>query len=109
VLGLADEVSRDMGRVGAVIGQHRNLGGTRLGINPDLALQDALRGGDPDIARARHQVDSLTSTSPGQVHAVGEHGDGLRAPDRIDLVHSEQAACGEDGGVWQTTVVTLSR
>jgi hypothetical protein len=42
-------------------------------------------------------------------HSVGEHRDGLRAADRVDLVHAEQVADREDVRVWQPTELRLRR
>ena len=53
VLGLADEVGRDVVGVGGVVGEDRDLGGAGLGVDADEALEQALGGDDPDVARAR--------------------------------------------------------
>ena len=63
VLGLADEVGGDEGGVGGVVGEDGDLGGTGLGVDADAALEQALGGGDVDVARARDHVDRAATSS----------------------------------------------
>ena len=105
VLGLADQIRGNMLGIGAVVGQHRNLGRPRLGVDTDHALQQALGGGDVDVARTGDQSDRFTDNGAGRrgavgaglAGAVGEHGDRLSASDGVDLVDTEELAGSQDG------------
>jgi hypothetical protein len=47
---------------------------------------------------------------PAQVgDAVPEHGDRLRATDRIDLIDAEDLAERQDAGMWQSAKLNLRR
>ena len=121
VLGLADQVGGDVHGVGAVVGQDRDLGRPRLGVDADQALEQPLGGDDVDVAGAGHQVDRLADDLPrarfasGAVlaGAVGEHRDGLGPADGVDLLDPQQRARGEDRGVGvageDTLVAALGR
>src|SRR5690606_13997657 len=56
VLGLADQIGGDVAGVGGVVGEHRDLGGAGLGVDADDPLEQALGGGDPDVAGAGDHV-----------------------------------------------------
>ena len=107
MLGLADQVGGDVDGVGAVVGQDRDLGRTRLGVDADQALEQPLGGDDVDVAGAGDQVDRLADDLPGArfaarsvlAGAVGEHRDGLGPADGVDLLDPQQRARGEDRGV----------
>ena len=106
VLGLADEVGRDVVGVGGVVGEHGDLGGSGLGVDADEALEQALGGDDPDVARAGDERDGVAhdgltvdETVVVVDEAVGEHRDRLGAADRIHLLDTEQRARREDGRV----------
>ena len=57
VLGLADQVGRDVRRVGGVVGEDRDLGRPGLGVDADDALEQPLGGDGVDVARPGDQVD----------------------------------------------------
>ena len=59
MLGLADEVGGDVLGVGAVVGEHGDLGGPGLGVDADEPLEEALGGRDVDVARPGHEADGL--------------------------------------------------
>jgi len=107
VLGLADQVRSDVLGIGAVVGQHRDLGRPGLGVDPDHALHQAFCRGDVDVARTGHQRDRLTdhrtgvrrAVDAGFACAVSKHGDRLSPADGVDLVDAEQLAGGQDGRV----------
>ena len=104
VLGLADQVGRDVRRVGGVVGQDRDLGGPGLRVDPDDALEQPLGRDGVDVARPGDEVDRAALP-----RAVREHGDGLSAADGVHLVDAEQLARGQDGRVRQSAVVALGR
>ena len=106
VLGLADQVGGDVHRVGAGVGQHRDLGRAGLGVDADDAAHQALGGGDVDVARPGDQVDRLDAELG---VAVGEQGDRLRPADRVDLVDAEQRARGQDRRVRPAAELLLRR
>ena len=61
VLGLADQVAGDDGRVGRVVGDHRHLGRPGEHVDADLAEQGALGLGDELVARADDHVGRLAA------------------------------------------------
>ena len=61
VLGLGDQVRRDVHRIGRVVGEHGDLGGPGLGVDPDQAAQQPLGRGEVGVARAGDHVDGLSS------------------------------------------------
>ncbi len=109
MLGLADEVGRHVGGVGGVVGEDHDLGGAGLGVDADDALQRALGCRHVDVARAGDEVDGGAAATVRQVDAEGEHGDRLRAADRVHLVDPEQEARGEDRRVRPAVEVALRR
>src|SRR5690606_9092448 len=100
----ADQVGGDVAGVGGVVGEHRDLGGAGLGVDADDPLEQALGGGDPDVAGAGDHVGAGAFAS-----AVGEHRDRLGATDRVHLVHAEQRAGGQHGQVRQAAELGLRR
>ncbi len=104
VLGLADQVGRDVRRIGAVVGQDRDLGRPGLGVDADDALEQPLGGDDVDVAGSGDQVDRAAGAG-----AVGQHRDGLGAARGVHLVDAEQRARGQDRRVRQAVVVGLWR
>ncbi len=104
MLSLADQVCRNECSLGRVVGEHRDLGGSCLGVDADQALEETLGGDGVDVARAGDEIDLLAAGN-----AVGEHRDGLGAPDGVDLVDAEQSAGSEDGRVWQAAELLLGR
>lgn len=97
VLGLADQVGGHVHRVGGLVREDRDLGGTGLGVDADLAREVALGGGDPDVAGPGDHVGRGAGLG-----AVREHRDGLGTADRVHLVDAEEGAGGEDRGVRET-------
>ncbi len=85
-----------MHRVGRVVGEDRDLGRARLGVDADLAGEIALGGSDPDVAGAGDHVGWRAGLG-----AVREHRDGRGTAGRVHLVDAEQRARGEDGRVRQ--------
>ena len=72
VLGLADQVGGDDVGVGAVVGNHQRLGGTRHHVNPHLPEQQALGFGHVAVARAYDDVRRLA-----RKQTLRQRGDGL--------------------------------
>jgi hypothetical protein len=64
VLGLADQVGRDVRRVGGVVGEDRDLGRAGLGVDADPSLEQTIRGDRVDVARAGDQVDRRHGPAP---------------------------------------------
>ncbi len=102
VLGLADQVGGDVDRVGGGVGEDRDLGRAGLGVDADHALEQALRGGDVDVAGAGDQDGRAALLG-----AVGEHRDRLRAAGRVHLVDAEQRAGRQDRRVRQPAELPL--
>ncbi len=104
VLGLADQVGGDVHRVGGGVGEDRDLGRARFGVDADLAGEVALGGGDPDVAGAGDHVGGRAGLG-----AVGEHRDGGGATGGVHLVDAEQRARGEDRRVRKPAELGLRR
>ena len=104
VLGLGDQVSGDVRRIGGLVGKDRDLGRAGLGVDADQALEQALGGDDPDVAGAGDQVDLGARAG-----AVGEHRDRLGTADGVDLLDAEQRARRQDRGVRQAAELLLRR
>ncbi len=94
----------DVRGVGGGVREDRDLGGPGLRVDADPALEQALGGGDVDVAGAGDQVDRAALLGP-----VREHRDRLGAAGRVHLVHAEQGAGGEDGRVRQAAELRLRR
>ncbi len=96
VLGLGEQVGGDEDGVGALVGQHRDLGGAG----------DHLDADDPvDLALGGHRVrasgsDDLVDGGHG-AGAVGQRRHRLGAADAVDLVEAEEAGGGQQAGVGQ--------
>ena len=90
-----------MHRVGGVVGQDRDLGGSGLGVDSDLRTADALGGGDVDVARPGDHVHRREFGAVGVGAAVGQQRHGLRPADRPHLVDPQQRRGGQDGRVRQ--------
>ncbi len=88
MLGLRDEISRDVLRIRRVVGDDRDLGRAGLGIDGDEAADCPFGCDDVDVARAADEVHRLAQA----VDAVGEHADGLRTTRGIDLVDAKHPA-----------------
>ena len=71
---------------------------------PTTPCQDALGGGDVDVAGAGDHVDRRAL-----VGAVGEHGQGLGAADGVDFGDAQQGAGGEHGRVRLAAELLLRR
>ncbi len=104
VFGLADQVGGDVHRVGAAVGEDRDLGGTGLGVDADAALEETLGGGDVDVAGPGDEVHGRAVLG-----AVREHRDGLGAAGGVHLVDAEEGAGGEDRRVRQAAELLLRR
>ena len=113
VLGLGDQVGGDVVGVGRAVGEDRDLGRSRLGVDPDDPAHEALGGGDVDVARTGDDVDRLAERLAvhvvGAGRTVGEHPDRLRAADGVHLVDAEERAGGEHDRVGQAALVLLRR
>ena len=91
-----------------VVGEHGDLGGARLRVDADDALEQPLRGRDVDVAGAGDEAHRLAHVVT-VVDAVRERGDRLRAAHRPHLVDAEQGARREDRRVRPAPVVGLRR
>ena len=113
MLGLTDQIGGEPTRVGALVCDDGDFGRAGDRVDADDAGHHALGGGDEDVARTGDLVDrvaqDLAVLRLGSLGAVSEHGDGLRASDRVHLVHAEDGAGGEDGLVRQTVGVVAAR
>ena len=107
VLGLRDQVSGKVGRVGAESSARMPISvGPASASMPTTPLHQTLGRRDVDVAGPGHDVDRLDH-SPFSGTAVGEHRDRLGAADRVDLVDAEQRARGQHGGVRQAAEVAV--
>ena len=77
VLGLADEVGGDDRRIGAVVGDHRDLGRPGEDVDADLAEQHPLGLGDELVAGPDDDVGRLAGEQ-----AERHRGDRLHAAER---------------------------
>ncbi len=113
MLGLTDQIGREPARVGALVGDDGDFGRARDRVDAHDAGDHALRGGDEDVARSGDLVDRIAQDLAvlrlGTLGAIGEHGDGLGAADRVHLVHAEDGAGGEDGLVRQSIGIVAAR
>ena len=107
MLSLRDEVGGDVPCIGRAVGEDGHLGGAGLAVDADDPLQSALRRGDVDVPRAGDEVDRLAGRAVLEGDAIGEHRHRLSTPDRVDLVHAEQPAGGEDRRMRPSVVVAL--
>ena len=78
--------------------------GPGLRVDADPALEQPLRGGDPDVAGAGDQLGGTALFG-----AVGEHRDRLGTAGRVHLVDAEQGAGRQDRGVREPAVLLLRR
>ena len=104
VLGLSNQVSRDIRRVSRVVREDPDLGRARLGVDADDTADQPFGRGDVDVARAGDDVGRCAVGG-----AVGEHGYRLRAARRVHLLDAEQGAGREHGRGRQSTVPGLRR
>ncbi len=93
VLGLRHQIDRDEVRDGSIIGEHEHLARTREHVDPALSHHELLGCGHIRVARADDLVHTLDRVGP-----VGESGDGLCAPDLVDLVDTGFCGGGEREG-----------
>src|SRR5699024_4675018 len=91
VFGLADEVVGHVDGVGGGVGQHGDLGGPRLGVDPHHAAAQSFGGGDEDVTGAGDHVHGLEAGAGGLV-PVGQERDGLGAAHGPDLVDLQECA-----------------
>ena len=108
VLGLGDQVRGDVIGIRAVVGEHGDLGGAGLGVDADDPLQQALGGGDVDVARTGDEADGVADLTV-VLDAVREGSHGLGTTHGPHLVHTQEGARGEDRRVRPATVVALRR
>ena len=106
MLGLTDQVGGQQARVGGLVGDDADLGGAGDRVDAHERGDERLGGGHEDVARAGDLVDRVAQHVSvlrlGALGSVCEHGDGLGATDRVDLVDAEDGAGGEDGLVGQS-------
>ncbi len=95
--------------VGGVVGEDGDLGGARLGVDADQPAEQALGGGEVDVARSGDHVDRLQLGPVGVGAAVGEQRDRLRPARGPHLVDAQQRGGGEDRRVRQAAVLGLRR
>ena len=91
MLGLGAEVERRPLGVGVVAGDQHQLRGAGERVDPDHAVDGALRLAHPGVAGAGDDVDRSD-----RLGAVGEGEDRLRAAHRVDLVDPAERGGGED-------------
>lgn len=112
MLGLAEQVGRDVLRISARVGEHGDLGRPGLRVDTDDAAHEALRRSDEDVAGPRDDIDGLCEdvTVLRQLprRAVGEHRDQPGTADRVHLVDAQQRARREDRRVGQAAVLRLA-
>ena len=96
MLGLAQEVGRDMRRFGCGVREDHHLGRAGRQVHADLAEDLELGGRYPRAPGADDLVDG-GHTRLGQ--AVGEGADGLRAAGHDELVDAEQAGRAKQDGM----------
>ncbi len=99
VLGLGDQVGGDVGGIGGLVGEDRDLGGSGLGVDTHDAAAEPLGGGDVDVAGAGDHVDGREIGAVGVAAAIGQQRDGLGAADGPHLLDPEQGRGGQDGRV----------
>ena len=87
-----------------MVGDDRDLGRAVLAVGAHDPAEQPLGRGHVDVARPGEYVGRGAVLG-----AVREHGQGLRAADRVHLLHAEQRARGEHGRVRQAAVVGLWR
>ena len=104
-----DEVGGDVHGVGGVVGEDGDLGGARLGVDADQPAEQALGGGEVDVARAGDHVDRLQLGPVGVGAAVGEQRDRLGPARGPHLVDAQQGGGGEDRRVREAAVLGLRR
>ena len=109
MLGLADEVGGDEGRISRIVGEDGDLSGSGLGIDADESATQSLGCRDVDVAGTGDEVDRIEDRTVGIRTAVSKERDALRTTDGPDLVDAEKCACREDGRVRPTTEVLLRR
>ena len=113
MLGLADQIGGNPAGVRVLIGDDGDFRGAGDRVDADDAGHHALGSGDEDVTRAGDLVDrfaqDLAVLRFGAFGAIGEHGDGLGAADRVHLVNAEDGAGGEDCLVGQTVGGRLAR
>ncbi len=91
MLGLAQQVGSDPVGIVLRVGYHEDLARPRDHVDPDDAVELALRLRHPGVARAGDHVDPRDALG-----AVGEGGDRLRAADAPDFVHPSDMRGGEN-------------
>ena len=89
MLGLADEVGGNEGRVCRIVGEDGDLGGSGLGIDADESATQSLGCRDVDIAGTGDEVDRIEDRTVGIRTAVSEERNALRTTDGPDLVDAE--------------------
>ena len=109
MLGLRDQVRRNVNRVGGFVGDDRDLGRPGLGVDRDGAAQQPLGGGDVDVAGTGDHVDRLDHGAVHVDRAEREQRDALRTAGRVDLVDAEQRAGRQHVAVRPAVVVLLRR
>ncbi len=102
VLGLGDEVGRDTVRVRRRRGEDHPLGRAGRQVDPDLAADLDLGGGDPGVARAD---DAIDRGEAGVGKAVGEGADRLRPAGHDERVDLEETGRGEEDRVRASVAV----
>ena len=83
MLGLAEQVGRDIGRICGVIRDDQDLGRACDHVDVDRAERELFRRRNKGVARADDLVDLRDEAC-----AVGQRCDGLCAADGDDLVHT---------------------
>ena len=106
MLGLADQVIGNADGIGRVISHNGDFGGPCFGIYAHDAAAKALGGGDVDVAGSGDHVHGFELVG---VVTVGQQRHGLRTAHGPHLLHSQQLAGRQDGGVRPTAELGLRR
>ncbi|MNI09446.1 hypothetical protein D3C73_625180 [compost metagenome] len=92
MLGLGEQVGRDVGRLSGIVGEHDDLARSGDAVDIDSAVDLAFGQGHVDVARAADLIDRRDC-----FRAEGKGGDCLCAADPVNLVHAR--FCGGDENV----------
>ena len=113
MLGLADQIGGQPARVGTLVCDDGDFGRSCHSVDTDNARHHALGGSDENVTRTGNLVDRIAQDLAvlrfGTLGAVGKHGHGLSAADRIHFINAKNGAGGENGLVRQTVGIVTAR
>ena len=104
MLGLRDQVGRDVAGIRGVVGDDRHLGRAGLAVGAHHAAQHPFGRGHVDVARPGDDVGRRAVR-----RAVGEHRQRLCPAGRVHLAHAEQRARGQHDRMRPPAVASLRR